>query len=347
MRKITLSKKELEELNEVEKKITDTRLLKRIQCIKLKNESKKHKEIGEFLNRTIDTISQWIKTYKEKGISGLLKWECKGRVSKLSKEAQEKLKERDKEKPFDTAKEAKKFIEEEYGIDFHVHWVQKILKKIGLSYKKTRLIPGKSPSEEVQLNFISEYMELLEKAREGQIHLIFYDPSHLVFNVINGRCWQEKGKDGTVQIPSNTGRKRISILGGINALDGEFSGLITEANCDTLSTKVAFEQIRNDYKDQKPIVIIVDNASYNRAYATKDFADSLKIKMKFLPPYSPNLNLIERIWKFMKKEVVKNTYYEDFQSFYDAIVSFFYNIKNYTEEVSNLINHKFEIISAA
>ncbi len=190
-------------------------------------------------------------------------------------------------------------------------------------------------------------MELLVKAKEGQIHLLFYDPSHQVFNTISGRCWQEKGKNGTIEIPSNTGRRRISVLGGINALNGEFSGIITEANCDTLSTEVALQEIRKDYKDQKSIVIIIDNAPYNRAYATRDFAASLNIKMKFLPPYSPNLNLIERIWKFMKKKVIKNTYYEKFQNFFDELVSFFHNIKNYKEEISNLINHKFEIISAA
>lgn len=142
MRKIALSPKELEELNEAEKKITDARLLKRIQCIKLKNEGKKHKEIGKFLNRTIDTISLWIKTYKEEGTSGLLKWECKGRISKLSKEGHEKLKERDKEKPFDTAKEAKQYIDKEFGINFHVHWVQKILKKNRLILQENKINSG-------------------------------------------------------------------------------------------------------------------------------------------------------------------------------------------------------------
>ena len=145
-------------------------------------------------------------------------------------------------------------------------------------------------------------MDILEKAREEKLHLICYDPCHQIYNVIKGRCWQEKGKNGTVQISSNTGRKRISILGGINVLTADFSGIITEANCDILSTKEALKILREDYKDNKNIIIIVDNAAYNRAYETKDFAASLGIEMKFLPSYSPNLNLIERLWKFMKKK---------------------------------------------
>ncbi len=142
MRRVNLSEEELEKLNELEDSITDARLLKRIQCIKLKNEAKKHKEIAKFLNRSEVRISQWIRIYKEEGIKGLLKWNCKGRVSKLNQEARERLKERDKEKPFDTAKEAKKFIEEELGIEFHLHWVQKILKKNRLILQENKINSG-------------------------------------------------------------------------------------------------------------------------------------------------------------------------------------------------------------
>ncbi len=141
-RRIDLSEEEVKELEKIENTVTDVRLLKRIQCIKLKNEGKKHKEIGKFLKRSIHTITHWIKQYKEGGIHSLLTWNCKGRQSKLSKKALEKLKKRDKEKPFDTAKEAKKFIEEEFGIEFHLHWVQKILKKNRLILQENKINSG-------------------------------------------------------------------------------------------------------------------------------------------------------------------------------------------------------------
>jgi transposase len=105
-----------------------------------------------------------------------------------------------------------------------------------------------------------------------------------------------------------------------------FSGLILEDYCDTETTKQVLKNIRNDYSDGKPIFIFLDNAAYNRSYEVQDYAIELGIVLCYLPPYSPNLNLIERLRKFMKKILVKNRYYETFQEFEEAFISFFVNL---------------------
>ena len=130
VRIIDLDTKELKRLNEAEKNVKQVRLLKRIQCIKLKNMGLKHKDIADFFDCNIHTVTGWIKTYKEEGLKGLLRWEYKGRPSKLSDEDWHRIKERNTRKPFNTAREAKKFIKDEFGIDFHLHWVQKLLKTL-------------------------------------------------------------------------------------------------------------------------------------------------------------------------------------------------------------------------
>lgn len=189
-------------------------------------------------------------------------------------------------------------------------------------------------------------MELLEKAKNDELHILFFDPTHQVHNSINGRCWQEIGKDGTITINSNSGRKRITVLGAINPCNCKCSTIITEDNCDKDMIKVMLETIRNDYLDDKEIVLILDNARYNHAYESKDKAKELNITLKFLPTYSPNLNLIERLWKFFKKTISKNKYYEKFSEFLKATYEFFENIDNYQEEITKLFNHKFEILKA-
>ncbi len=215
-----------------------------------------------------------------------------------------------------------------------------------MSYKKTKLIPGNTQPVEVQQEFISEYEKLKEKAENGDFHLLFFDPTHQVHNTINGTCWQTRGKKGTVIIKSNTGRRRISILGALNALTGQCSTVITENNCDKDMAIATFKQIRKDYPDNKNITIILDNASYNHAYKTADEAKLLGITLVFLPTYSPNLNLIERLWKFVKKIVLKNRYYFTFANFKTAIELFFQNIEIYTNNILNFLTHKFEILNA-
>lgn len=178
------------------------------------------------------------------------------------------------------------------------------------------------------------------------MHVLFFDPTHQIHNTINSKCWQTKGKHGTINIQSNTGRRRISILGAINPCDCKCTTLITESNCDKEMIKATLEIIRNDYPDNKEIVLILDNAKYNHAYETIDKANELNIRLLFLPTYSPNLNLIERLWKFFKKKLLGNKYYEHFEEFLFATYNFFENIEIYKEDIESLLSQKFEILKA-
>lgn len=128
-RKIRLTKDELKEIKNAELQVDSPQLLKRLQCIKLKNKQWKHQDIAQFLNIHLVTVSTWIKIYKEKGIKELLQWKYKGKVSLLTIEQQEELKTKNKEKPFIAAKEVVQYIKKHFQIDFHLHHVQKLLKK--------------------------------------------------------------------------------------------------------------------------------------------------------------------------------------------------------------------------
>ena len=92
----------------------------------------------------------------------------------------------------------------------------------------------------------------------------------------------------------------------------------------------------------KSIHLYVDNARYYRSKLVQEFLLTSSIQMHFLPPYSPNLNPIERLWKFIKKEVIKSDYTPDPQIFKQRIIDFFANIGNYKEKLDSLINTKFQ-----
>lgn len=108
--------------------------------------------------------------------------------------------------------------------------------------------------------------------------------------------------------------------------------------------KVSLTEIRKDYPDSKTIYIFLDNAKYSRNYDVYEHAEKLKIELVFLPSYSPNLNLIERLWKFFKKQIRKNAYYETFEEFKKAIFEFFQNIEQHKSELEKLLTLNFEII---
>ena len=103
-------------------------------------------------------------------------------------------------------------------------------------------------------------------------------------------------------------------------------------------TKKVLLKIRNKYRNQKKIVIILDNAKYQRAYEVQELAKKLGIELKFLPTYSPNLNLIERVRKFFKKWISQNRYHPTFEVFSKETHWFFNNFNKFRQEISNLVN---------
>lgn len=120
--------------------------------------------------------------------------------------------------------------------------------------------------------------------------------------------------------------------------------MIEEENCDQASTRRFFDLLRQDYPDALPIHLFLDNARYQKCYTIQEYAKEKNIVLEYLPSYSPNLNLIERFWKFTKKVLVRNQYYETFDEFRKAFESFFLSLNDYQSSLESLLTLKFDII---
>ena len=92
---------------------------------------------------------------------------------------------------------------------------------------------------------------------------------------------------------------------------------------------------------------MLDNASYHHAAPVTRAAAALRIQLLYLPAYSPNLNLIERFWKFRKRKVARNRYYETFAEFRRAVQKVLNNIAAYRDELASLMTERFQIFTAA
>ncbi len=176
--------------------------------------------------------------------------------------------------------------------------------------------------------------------------LLFLDPMHQIHNNENDYAWQPKGLKGTKQVLANTGRKRLNIIGAINPVSLEPTILLTEENCSAEVIEAFLEEVKIQYNQAKTICIILDNARYQRSSIVQTTAKFFNIDLIYLPPYSPNLNLIERLWRYFKKEVMKNKYYSDYSSFENAVETFFTQFSSRMKELKSLLNFKFGIIKA-
>ena len=170
-------------------------------------------------------------------------------------------------------------------------------------------MPAKANPKE-QKKFLADIlMPLIEKAKNADIELFFMDASHFVMGGFPGRVWSLARRF----VKTASGRKRYNVLGALNFITKRMESIRNDIYITSVQVVEMFEKLAKKYG--KPIHIILDNASYQRCNFAKDAALRLGITLHFLPTYSPNLNLIERVWKFVKSKVLNSAYFETFEIF--------------------------------
>lgn len=166
------------------------------------------------------------------------------------------------------------------------------------------------------------------------------DAAHFVMGVFLCCLWPVK----RIFVKSSSGRKRYNVLGAINATTQHIHTWTNQSYINALSIEDFFHQLRIYYFDMKPIYIVMDNARYQKCQLVKYVAWQFNIHLVYLPPYSPNLNIIERLWKWVKKEVFYAQYYDDFQQFKSAIDKAIWNANNQkNDEIKRLMSLKFQM----
>lgn len=144
-----------------------------------------------------------------------------------------------------------------------------------------------------------------------------------------------------VRTPS--GRKRWNVLGALDFVTKELTmiGNTTYINSETVCELL--RTLRTEHLNL-PLTLVLDNASYQRCRLVQDLARELSIELMFLPSYSPNLNLIERLWKHVKKRTLNGKFYETFDDFREAIEKTLNNLNTTNQnEIHSLITRNFQL----
>jgi transposase len=154
----------------------------------------------------------------------------------------------------------------------------------------------------------------LAEAKAGQRTVFFMDAAHFVFAPFVGIVWCFE----RLFVKAPAGRQRVNVLAALNAITHE---VFTVQNLTYITAETVCELLRLLAGTQPgiPMTVILDNARYQRCALVQAVAQELRIELMYLPTYSPNLNLIERLWKFVKKQCLYSKYYPDGESFQHAI----------------------------
>ena len=168
--------------------------------------------------------------------------------------------------------------------------------------------------------------------------MYFVDASHFVLASFLGWVWCFV----RLHVRAASGRQRYNVLGALNAVT---HALVTEINTTyiTATSVCALLHKIAALGGSVPVTLVLDNARYQKCALVQDLAKVLGIELLYLPSYSPNLNLIERLWKFVKKEVLNSRHHQDFKRFQDAIDGCLTDLPTkHRDKMATLMTHNFQ-----
>ncbi len=333
IKNINLAKEEEIILKVMHKSTKIKKKADRIKTILLLNKGFSYSEVAEILlldDKTVKTIEKWfLEDWKEKFLDDnyvCYSW-------KLTKEQELEINNFVEENMIMDSMLVVEFIKTKYGIKYTRQWVLSLLHRLWFTYKKTKKVPSKAEKKE-QERFIKEYEELVKNLTEKH-KIYFTDWVHPMHNVENQYWWIKKGAEK--EIKSNNGRSRVNINWAYN-LENQEVVTVESETINAQSTILLYQKIEVLNPDIEKIYIIRDNARYYSSVLVKDYLVNSRIIEICLPTYSPNLNLIERLWLFFKKRITYNKYYETFSDFKKAVMNFFdKDILEYKNELKTFI----------
>ena len=185
----------------------------------------------------------------------------------------------------------------------------------------------------------------MKRGLESADRYYFMDATHPTYNPVVGYSWALRGQ--RPHILSNTGRQRLNIFGAYSPLDQAYVGFESTHNINAESLLKWIDQLEK-HPVHGRIILFSDNARYNHARSIRDYLQKpdCRVEIVYLPPYSPNLNLIERLWGFMKDRLLKNQYDATFTAFQQAIQHFFAHLHNYANDLLSLMTENFQILNS-
>lgn len=241
-----------------------------------------------------------------------------------------------------TCAEVTAFVRARFAVAYTPHAMARLLGRLGFVYRKPKCVPAKADAA-VQQAFLDACLKPLMEVAGPQAPLYFVDATHPSYTGRPAYGWLRKGK--TVELKSNHGRTRININGVLSWPQRQFvhrqEELITSAAMIRL-----FEDLCLRHPGAEKITVVLDNARYNRSRELREWLSrsGRRIESVYLPPYAPNLNLIERFWHFMKRKVLLNKAYPTFALFEQAFQQFFKSLPDYAEQIASRITDRFHLI---
>jgi transposase len=314
---------------------------RRALVVLLRNEEHSNIQIQCITGLSENTIISYVQSFLEGGIEQLTTLNYRQPESQL-RPFDDEIKKHFTENPVATIAQACEELEHLTGVRLKPTQVRDYLNQLGIKYRKVSSIPAKA-NPEAQQTFHDELLQpRLDEAKANKRAVFFVDAAHFVFGAFLGYLWSLV----RVSVRTPSGRQRFNVLGALNAITKELHTITNFSYITSTQICELLHKLKNS--TVLPITLVLDNARYQRCAMVMELAKILEIELLFLPPYSPNLNLIERLWKMVKNQCLYSRYYQNFTQFHEAISTFLDSMHTtHQKSLQSLLTLKFHLFTDA
>jgi len=288
---------------------------RRAHCLLLHQEGYSVTYLQDIFQVSRKTVYNWFEAWETRGLLGLYNQKGQGRKPTFRPEQQEKIKEWTKEH-CQQLKQVIHKIKETWDISVSTKTIKRVLKSVNMSWHRLRRVVGGEPNAAEYLDKQAQLEELKRLDAAGEIDLYYSDESGFCLTPCVPYGWQPVGE--TVGIPSKHSR-RLNVWGVMN----RHNQLHSYVSLQTITSDVIIACIDNFFPEvSKRTVIVVDKAPIHTSNIMLDQLSEWKqrqIEIFYLPSYSPELNLIEILWRFIKYSWLPLSAYRCWQSLVDSV----------------------------
>jgi transposase len=342
MKTIQLTPRQRKDIEERRRNAENRRIYQRLSALLWIDDGRTREEVAQLVGVSTRQVGQWLRIFRNKGLEPLCTLHYKGDPGRLRPAQIEQLKHQIAQGGFHTAEQVRTWIEETFGVSYSATGVKELLYRIGASYHKVSGFFWKADVEE-QKKFVRKYRRHKREAGP-KTRRYFVDACHPVWGVdLLYSCWLLVGQRYYVGV--GNGRKRLNILGAYSPDDHDYVDLrLTKENITGEQFVKLLEKLLAKHPEAERFLLYLDNARYYSSPVVKEWlARHRQFRLVFLPAYSPNLNLIERLWKFLRKEAL-NRWHKTFEEMQAAVAEVLDHLGEYRDELSTLMTERFAIV---
>jgi transposase len=338
---LTLEPQLRQEIERRRRQTHDKRISQRLSAVLWVADGKAQHEVADLLGVTERQVRKWLRLYRTQGLDALCTLQYQGGSGKLRAAQIKRLKTEIATGRFLSAQQIADWIDETFHVHYSARGVRNLLQRIGVSYHKTTGFLWKANPTK-QEEFIGTYDRQKSEAGGLKTRRYFVDACHPVWGVeMLSCCWLLVGQRFLVGVGG--GRKRLNILGAYCPDDHEYLDLrLSRDNINAQQFVNLLRLLRASHPETERFILYLDNAKYYHAEVVQEYvARHPEFHLEFLPAYSPNLNLIERLWKFLRKKAFTR-WHKTFEDLVAAVSAVLDHLEDYRAELTTLMVEKFQ-----